>query len=69
MQENDHGKQPTASKMPPWGWGTEAEVIRLAARLNRLLMEARLLREIQELGVPAIAPEPEPSPRPEKPRN
>ena len=50
----DDGGKPTATRMPPWGWGTEAEIHRLAARLNRLLAEARLLREIEALGVPAI---------------
>jgi hypothetical protein len=52
MQDGD--AKPTATKMPPWGWGTEAEVHRLAARLNRLLAESRMLREMEALGVPAI---------------
>lgn len=52
----------TATTEPPWGWRamTAAEVNRLlevrllSARLNRLIEEARALREMEAIGVPAI---------------
>ena len=56
MAASDDDK-PTATSSPPWGWARyrNPEIERLAARLNRLLAEARTLREMEELGVPAIA--------------
>jgi hypothetical protein len=61
MQENDGGK-PSATTSPPWGWGKTAQVIRLAARLNRMLEQARILREMEELGVPALDNRQKPKP-------